>query len=326
MPSNIGCAVLSLMLASLPPAFGQNPPASGDNPQSLAHIETAKSLAGTEVTAPFDFFCVPANARANSPDAPELQPVKLFDNLYAAGNSETVVYAITTSEGIILIDSGYADRVETVLVPGLRALGLDPANVKYILVTHGHADHFGGSTYFQDRYETRVGMSAPDWDVVERQSAGANPNAPGSPKRDLVLADGEPIRLGNVTVTPVLIPGHTPGSLAFLFPVTDGGTSHMAGLFGGAMLSSFLRTPGPALAEYVATIERYLDASEKLGVDVEIQNHPIFDDMPVRLVQLGARQTDEPHPFVIGTGTFIRFWTIVTECIQAEIARRGDGG
>src|SRR5262245_12269943 len=137
-------------------------PPRPDNPQSLAHIEAARKLAGAELTAPFNFYCVPANLRANNGAAPELEPVKLFDKLYAAGNSETVVYAITTADGIILIDGGYADRVEKVLVPGLVKLGLDPAKVKYVLVTHGHGDHFGGSWYFQERYSAQVGMSAAD--------------------------------------------------------------------------------------------------------------------------------------------------------------------
>lgn len=320
MVRTLGIA-LSLALVALPPAFGQD--ASGDNPQSRAHIETARRLAGDTLAGPFDFFCVPSNARANSADAPELKPVRLFDNLYAAGNSETVVYAIETSDGIILIDSGYADRVETVLVPGLMELGLDPSEVRLILVTHGHADHFGGSAYFQDRYGSRIGMSAPDWDVVEARAA-ANPDAAEPPRRDLVLADGQPIELGGVTVTPVSIPGHTPGSLAFIFPVTDGGTTHMAGLFGGTILSSFLRAPRPALEEYVGSIGRYLTVADDMNVDVEIQNHPLFDDMPARLARVGARKPGERHPFVIGSDGYSRFWTIVSECIQAEIARRGD--
>src|SRR5690606_22811836 len=62
--------------------------------QVAAHIDNARRLAGTDLTAPFDFFCVPGNARPNDFSAPPLEPVKLFDNLYALGNSETVVYAI----------------------------------------------------------------------------------------------------------------------------------------------------------------------------------------------------------------------------------------
>ena len=92
-----------------------------DNPQSSAHIDSARKLAGDDpwLKAPFTFYCVAGNARGNSPTAPALEPVKLFDNLYAVGNSEATVYAITTPQGIILIDSGYADRVEKEVVEGL---------------------------------------------------------------------------------------------------------------------------------------------------------------------------------------------------------------
>ena len=141
-----------------------------DNPQSLAHIDAAKRLAGAApwLLSPYTFYCVVGNGRGNSPGAPELEPVRLFDNLYAVGNSEAVVHAITTPDGIILIDSGYADRVETVVIPGLTKLGLDPAKVKFILLGHGHADHFGGARYFQEKFGTKVGAAAADWDLSIR--------------------------------------------------------------------------------------------------------------------------------------------------------------
>ena len=61
-----------------------------------------------------------------------------------------------------------------------------------------------------------------------------------------------------------------------------------------------------------------------MGVDVEVQNHALFDDTPGRLAALAARQPGQPHPFVMGTDRYVRFWNIVSECIQAEIIRRGD--
>jgi metallo-beta-lactamase class B len=215
--------------------------------------------------------------------------------------------------------------VETVLVPGLRKLGLDPANVKYVLLGHGHGDHFGGSAYFQGRYGARVGTAAADWDVMypANPPQQANPNAVKPPKRDLVLEDGKPIRLGDVPVTPVLIPGHTPGSMAYIFPVKDGQRTHVAGLFGGTILTlSRITTPG--LKQYVDSIRHYLDVAKRMNVDVEIQNHPIFDATPDRLARLKTRKAREPHPFVMGTERYQRFWNVVSECVQAEIARRGE--
>src|SRR5262249_13858096 len=213
-----------------------------DNPQSLAHIDAAKKMAGNDtfLQSPYNFFCIPANTRANNANAPELEPIKLFDNVYAVGNSETVVYVITAPEGLLMFDSGYADRVETVVVPGLQKLGLDPAKVKYILLGHGHGDHFGGSKYFQDHYGTKVGTTAADWDLMypANPPANQNPNAnQGRPKKDLVLAEGQPIKFGGLSITPFAIPGHTPGSLAFIFPVKDKGKTLVEGLFHGRIVS-----------------------------------------------------------------------------------------
>jgi metallo-beta-lactamase class B len=285
------------------------------------HVANARRLAGTDVIAPFEFFCVPGNARPNDFAAPPLEPVKLFDNLYAAGNSETVVHAITTSAGIVLLDSGAAAEVESVLIPGLIELGLDPADVKLVLLGHGHSDHFGGAAYFQMRYGARVGTTEADWDTIA-QAAAARPGEPSPPMRDLVLREGEPVVLGDTSISPVEIPGHTPGALAFIFPVFDGDARHVAGLFGGTVLASAY-TPMPGLLQYVDSIGHYLEVAGRMDVDVEVQNHPIFDATPQRLAALAARTPGEPHPFVMGTDRYQRFWHIVSECMQADIARKG---
>jgi metallo-beta-lactamase class B len=305
-----------------PPAAPPKP----DNPQSLAHIDAAKKLAGGDswLQSPYNFYCVPGGARANNANAPDLEPVKLFDNLYAVGSSEATVHAITTAQGIILIDSGYAGRAESVAA-GLKTLGLDPANVKFILLGHGHADHFGGAEYFQEHYGTKVGTTAADWDVIYPPNPPANQatNTQSRPKKDLVLAEGQPVKLGDETVTLIAIPGHTPGSLAFIFPVRDGRQQHMVGLFGGTILTAD-RITTPGLKQYVQSIAHYLDTAKSMKVDVEIQNHPIFDQTPDRLAKLRARKAGEAHPFITGTDRYVKFWSIVSECIQAEIARRGD--
>src|SRR5215467_11138896 len=303
-------------------AIGQA--ARPDTAQSLAHIDAAKKVAGDDawLKAPFAFYCVAGNARGNSPTAPALEPVKLFDNLYAVGNSEATVYAITTSQGIILIDSGYADRVEKEVVDGMKTLGLDPASVKYILVGHGHGDHFGGSSYFQEHYGTKVGLTAADWDLLYPATPPANANANQvKPKRDLVLAEGQPLTLGDTTVTFVAIPGHTPGSLAFIFPVKEGRRTHVAGLFGGTILTAD-RITTPGLQQYVQSVAHYLDVAKKMKVDVEVQKHALFDMTPERIATLKARKSGDPNPFVVGTDRYVKFWSIVSECMQAEIARR----
>jgi metallo-beta-lactamase class B len=286
-----------------------------------AHLANARRLAGDEITAPFDFFCVPGNARPNDFSAPPLEPVRLFDNVYAAGNSETVVYAITTSAGIILLDSGTAAEVEPVLLSGLITLGLDPADVRLVLLGHGHSDHYGGAAYFQDEYGARVGTTEADWGTIEQAGGRGRGADATAPSRDLVVREGEPVELGDTTITPVEIPGHTPGALGFIFEVFDDGERHVAGLFGGTVLATAY-TPAPGLVQYVDSIAHFLEVAAEAGVDVELQNHPIFDDTPGRLLALAARAPGAPHPFVIGTEGFQRFWGIVAECMQADIINK----
>src|SRR5262249_4413069 len=288
-----------------------------DNAQSRLHIDAAKKIAGNDafLMNPYNFFCIPANTRANNANAPELEPVKIFDNVYAVGNSETVVYAITTSDGIVMIDSRYAYRVETIVVPGLQEVGLDPAKVKYRLLGYGHGDHFGGSKYLQDKYGTKVGTTTADWDLMypANPPANQNPNAnQGRPKKDLVLAEGQPIKVGDVTDTPIAIPGHTPGSLAFVFPVKDKGKTRTAGLFGGTILAVD-RIPTDGLKQYTQSIAHYLETAKKMKVEVELQNHPIFDGMPGKIEKLKAMKAGDPNPFIVGTERYVKMWNIVSE-------------
>src|SRR5436190_548726 len=291
-----------------------------DNAQSLAHLDAAKKLAGNDpfLANPYDFFCVAGNARAQNNNAPDLDAVKLFDNVYAVGNSETAVYALTSSEGIVLLDAGFENKAESVLVPQLQKVGLDPARVKYILLGHGHADHFGGSKYFQDKYGTKIVTTAADWDLINAPARGGGG---AKPVKDVVLAEGQPFRFGDLTITPIEIPGHTPGSLAFIFPVKDKGQTRTAGLFGGTVLTTGILTTD-ALKQYTQSIAHYLDTAKKMNVEVELQNHPIFDGMPDKLAKLKTAKASDPNPFVIGNDRYLKMWNIVSECIQAEIARR----
>jgi metallo-beta-lactamase class B len=318
--------ILSIVLWSVLGAAQQGgrgapEPPRPDNPQSLAHIAEAKKIAGNDsfLLNPYNFYCIAGNARAQNNNAPDLEPVKLFDDLYALGNSETAVYAIRTSEGIVLLDAGFENKAESVTVPQLQKAGMDPAKVKYILLGHGHADHFGGSKYFQDHYGTKIGTTAADWDLINQPGRGGTPAA--KPAKDVVLAEGQPFKLGDLTVTLVAIPGHTPGSLAFIFPVKDKGKTRMVGLFGGAILTTNIITTD-GLKQYTQSIAHYLEKAKQMKVEVELQNHPIFDGMPEKLAKLKTAKAGDPSPFIVGNDRYLKMWNIVSQCIQAEIARR----
>jgi metallo-beta-lactamase class B len=292
-------------------------PAKPDSPQVKEHLEKARMIAGTQWAPAYQFFCV--DPRANSNDDPPIEPSKIFDNVYAIGNTGTVAYAITTSEGILLLDALAANQVESVLLPGMRKLGLDPAQVKLVIVAHGHADHFGGSPYFQDR-GAHVAMSAEDWDFIAPKP-GVAAKGPAPPKRDIALMEGQPIELGDVKVTPVLTPGHTPGSMSFTFPVKDGGKTYIAAMFGGTMLTA-TRPTLEQLDQYLTSIAHFRAEAVKAGAEAELQNHPLMDDFAGRLAQLKARQPGAANPFLVGRENYPVFLDVMSECMRAQIGRR----
>ena len=129
----------------------------------------------------------------------------MFDNLYFLGQTEFSVWAITTSEGIILLDAIFDYSVEDEVVGGLKKLGLDPAQIKYVMVSHGHLDHAGGAKFLQERFGARLLMSAADYDLLDQE------NPSWKPKRDMVVTDGQQLTLGDTTLTFYLTPGHTDG-------------------------------------------------------------------------------------------------------------------
>jgi metallo-beta-lactamase class B len=285
------------------------------------HREAAQQSAGAEWGGVVDYLCTTGPITANRPDHPLIEPVQIFDNLYAIGRTTTVVYAITTSDGIILLDSGFGDQVDSVLLPGMAQLGLDPADIEYVIVAHGHADHYGGATHLQARFGVSVVASSADWDLMEETAS--NPSAVPPPTRDVVARDGEPITLGDGVVTPYLVPGHTPGAIGMVFPVHDGENTYTAALFGGMALN-LTRLSDEALPQYLSSVERFSRLSEELGFNVVVQNHPLFDGMPEKLERLKTRRAGEPHPFLIPDGSYQRFMTTVSECSQAQVAAARD--
>jgi metallo-beta-lactamase class B len=295
-----------------------------DSPQVRDRLDALRKTAGSEWAEAFDFICAVNPNRANRPDDPEIEPTRVFDNLAVVGRTSTAVWIVTTSAGVVLIDAGYEDQIDSVLLKGLKAVGVDPARVTHVIVGHGHADHFGGAPYFQQR-GARIVMGAPDWDLLDAApgpSRGAAAPRPAAPlKRDIAVTDGQTLTVGDVTFTFAMIPGHTPGSLGIVFPVKDGGTTRTAGLFGGSILTPG-RIPDEGLRQYIASIEHWAKVTREKNVDVEIQNHPLYDGFAAKLQRLKSRAPGQPNPFVVGRDAYQRFLDVMSGCTSVQLARR----
>ncbi len=302
------------------------PAALPDNAAAAAHRAAAKLAAGDRWENAYQYLCVTGPTRG-SLQVETIKPQWIFDNVALIGDRNTVMFVLKTSAGILLIDSGYSDKLDTVLLPSLAKLGIDPASVKTIVVSHGHADHFGGAPYFQSHYGTRIVASAADWDVMAAGPPAMMPPHPEpwmlakAPVRDAVVEDGGEIVQGDLHLKAYLIPGHTPGSLGFIFPVKEGGRTHMAGIFGGTILDAgFISTEG--LRQYVQSLAHFAEVTHARNVDVELQNHPFFDDMWVKADALASGKTGAANPFVVGDAGYQSFLTVMSECMQSTLARR----
>jgi metallo-beta-lactamase class B len=297
--------------------------------EALQHIERARVVAGSEHAGVWKAVCDTALGLANPPapraggpgragaaQAPAreswyAEPQKVFDNLYFVGQTEYSVWAITTSQGIILLDAIFDYSVEAEVDDGLRKLGLNPADIKYVIVSHGHGDHAAGAKFLQDKYAARVIMSAADYALLDQQ------NPTWKPKRDMVATDGQRLTLGDTTITLYLTPGHTEGTISTLFPVRDGGRPHTVATWGGTLFN--FGPNRPRLVAYAQSAERFRDIAAKANADVILSNHTVYDGSKARLPAVKARKPGEPHPYVLGNQVVQRYLTTVNECAQAAL-------
>ncbi|MBZ5677719.1 MAG: MBL fold metallo-hydrolase [Acidobacteriia bacterium] len=237
------------------------------------------------------------------------EPVKVFDNLYFFGQSEYAVWAITTSQGIIVLDTIFDYSVEEEVVNGMKKLGLDPANIKYAIVSHAHPDHDGGAKFLQDHYGTRVIMSPADWDVLDKRTNGTKP------KRDMEATDGQKLTLGDTTVTLYITPGHTPGTISSVFPVKDNGTTHVAALWGGVGLNS----DRPSLQNYIRSDQRFAGIVKEAEADIILANHTDWDGSKINLPMLAHRAPGSRNPYIVGNAKVLNFLKVAEECATARM-------
>jgi metallo-beta-lactamase class B len=239
-----------------------------------------------------------------------VEPVKVFDNLYFVGQSEYSAWALTTSEGIILLDALFDYAVEEEVDGGLKKLGLDPSTIKYTILSHAHADHFAGGKFLQDKYGTRAIMSAADWDAVERMNGTR-------PARDMVAVDGQKLTLGDGSVTMYITPGHTPGTISSVFQVKDNGRTHTVALWGGTGLNA----DRESLTSYVASAKRFSEIARQAGADILLSNHTDWDRSKINLPLVAKRTPGSPNPFITSNDSVRRYIKVAEECATSRLLR-----
>jgi metallo-beta-lactamase class B len=286
------------------------------------HLVAARTAAGFDFTGTLARLCVapplvsairdaapgPAPAR----DTWYIEPAKVFDNLYFVGSKIHSAWALKGSEGIILIDTLYTYNSEEEIIGGLKKLGLDPAAVKYVIISHAHGDHVGGAKMMQDRFGSHIVMGGPDWDSIEKS---VNGYPLGKPKRDIVADDGQKITLGDVSVTIVTTPGHTPGTLSMIFTVKDNGKPLTVAYSGGTAFN--FPSTAANFDTYIKSQRKMAAAAAAANATILMSNHSEFDGAVTKIKLQALRKPGEAHPFEIGKEAVARYFTVTSECAQA---------
>lgn len=310
MPKRASVALL-LMLTSC----AMSPPSGLSSVKAVSPEADFPALRG---------LCNVARATTRGPGGPDptdlvaLKPTRVFDNLYFVGSRSVSSWAVETDKGIILIDAlRNEEEVRGVIEPGLRSVGLDPANIKYLLITHGHGDHYGGARYLVDRYRPRVVMSTIDWaEVGKPQLQMDAPHWGRPPLRDIGVKNGDKLTLGRTSIELRVMRTHTPGTISPIIPVTHEGRRHNVLLWGG---TAFNFGPIPdRLNAYSAEAAGMRTLVKPRRIDVFVSNHPRPDASGARMEMLRNGERGAAHPFVIGQSRVSNVLAKISECAAAN--------
>jgi len=298
-----------------------------ESAEAQRHVGAAMKLAGTDLLPQAKMFCTAtgplrlalARQAAGLPPVPNtvIEPTRVFDNLYFIGMTSQNAWAITTSAGIILIDTmNSTEEARDVLVPSMKKVGLDPAQIKFIVISHGHpgqTDHTGGASYFQKTYGAKVLMNPADWALVGPAQRPERPLA----TPDMEASDGQKLTLGDTTLTLVHLSGHTPGTMGVIVPVKLRGTPHAVIVMGASQM------PTPeALRQFEHVFN---DFARPLKVEAAVNMHAqgLQDDFAQ--LETIRRDPNGPNPYLYGPERFGRFMSIIVECGRARLAAMGKG-
>ncbi len=236
-----------------------------------------------------------------------VHPFRIFGNVWYVGDSWVCVHLIDTGDGLLLLDGGNIGAT-AMLVNAIWEAGFNPADVKWMVMSHGHLDHIGGALFFRRMFGTKLYLGEPDArnfrekpELSIIQDAGVRDE--NVFEIDHEIKDGEKIRFGNTEMQFYLVPGHTDGVISAFFDVTDGKQTLRAGYFGGfgfnTMQKDFLLDIGDTTFE---TRRIYLNSLAKVRdqkVELFLGNHCVNNRTleKAEMIRNGCKE----NPFINST-------------------------
>ena len=189
-----------------------------------------------------------------------IEPFKIVGNVYFVGTFPASAHLIDTGDGLVLIDTGYSDTL-FLLVNSIYKLGFSPYDIKYIIHTHWHGDQTEATAALVHMTGAKTMIGEKDVHKVRQYF-----------EPDILLKEGDKVKLGNTEIEIMETPGHTEGCISLFFETEENGIKYQVGTFGGAGAN----TLASGHFDYDGCREGYLNSLNRLRekkVNVFIGNH-----------------------------------------------------
>ena len=201
---------------------------------------------------------------------------KICDKLYCVGDVGASSYIVDTGNGLLMFDTGYLQGVPK-LLSSMEELGISPSYLRWIVHTHGHIDHFGGTRQIVSLTHAKTYLGAPDRAAANGDKELSFARELGMEFKeyfepDVLIYDGDVLTFGNINVRCVATPGHTEGTFSYFFDL-DG---KRVGIHGGAGLNTLTAEYLDKMGLSYGLRMDYLDSMDRLkkeNVDIFLGNH-----------------------------------------------------
>ena len=231
-----------------------------------------------------------------------IEPFLIADNLYYVGDKMVSSHLFDTGEGLLLLDTGFP-YASYLLLESIRKMGFDPKDVKWILHSHGHVDHFGATRILMEHYGSKSYFPETDLPMLDEKRELNWSEELGVPYEppfdfsftpDVLVKPGDVLQFGNTKVEVFAAAGHTPGTVCYRFTLPGGLKAAMHGGIGTNTLSAAYAKKRGLGNTWRENFIRDLKGLYDLEVDIVLGNHP----EQTRTFQKRDGMTETENPFI----------------------------
>ncbi len=238
-------------------------------------------------------------ASSSADDPPDwstpVKPFRIAGNVYYVGTKGLAAYLIVSNQGAILLDGTTAENVP-LIERNIEAVGVPLHAVKRLVSDHAHQDHVGALAQIKQDTGAEFLASAGDTWALEhgrvRGDTNYKPKGFAPIKVDRVVGDGETIRLGEVTLTAHLTPGHTPGCTSWSTTVQDQGRQLNVLFLCSITVAGNILVGNHAYPEIASDYRATFRKLETMKADIVLPSHPDIADVIERGARREAGATD----------------------------------